>query len=83
MMDENSQEQSVDAHGIQESARENLTTEHKPLDQGLGTITGSDKDASNNFQAALDRVQLLENGHRELTSLFQYVWQSIDSLVHS
>lgn len=71
MANENSQEQLVDAQDTQGSAQESTNAEHRALDQALGTVTGSDKKGAHDAQTALDRLQLLENAHRELTSLVQ------------
>lgn len=44
--------------------------EQKVLDEGQETINGSDVDTSHDLQTALDRIRLLESGHKELMSLF-------------
>lgn len=71
MANKNSQEQLVNAQDTQGSAQESTNTGHKALDQALGTVTGSDKNGAYDAQTGLDRLQLLENGHRELKSLVQ------------
>ena len=83
MANENSQEQSVDAQDIPGSTPEGTNTEQKAPDQILETMTGSAKVASHDVQAALDRLQVLEKGYMELTSLVQYVWQSSHCVLHS
>ena len=83
MANENSQEQSADAQDIPGSTSEDTNTEQKAPDQTSGTMTGSAKVASHDVQAALDRLQVLEKGHRELTSLVQYVWQSSHGPLYS
>ena len=69
MANEKSQEQSVNAQDISGSTQESTNTEQKAPDRTLGTMTGSAKVASHDVQAALDRLQVLEKGHMELTSL--------------
>ena len=83
MANENPQEQSVDAQDIPGSTSEGTNTEQKAPDHTLGTMTCSAKVASHDVQATLDRLQVLEKGHIELTSLVQYVWQSSHDLLHS
>ena len=73
MANVNSQEHLVDAQDILESTQEGINTEQEAPDQTLETLTSSAKVASHDVQAALDRLQVLEKGHMELTSLIQYV----------
>ena len=73
MANANSQEQLVDAQDILGSTQEGTNTEQEAPDQTLEKTTSSAKDASHDIQAALDRLQVLEKGHMELTSLVQYV----------
>ena len=71
MANEHSKEQLVDAQNTRGSAQGTTETEHETLGPALETMSGSDKDISHSIQAALDRLQTLENGHRELTSMVQ------------
>ena len=73
MASDNSQEQSVDAQDSPGSTPEGSNAEPKAPNQTIGTMTASAKVASLDVQAALDRLQVLEKGHMELTSLVQYV----------
>ena len=83
MASTNSQEQLVHAQDIQGTTQEGTNTEQEAPDQTLGTLTGSTKVASHDVQAALDRLQVLEKGHMELTSLIQYVKRSGHGLLHN
>ena len=83
MANENVQEQLVDPQTTQGSAQESMETQVEALDSALGTMTDPDRNASRDVQAAMDRLQLLETQHRELTSLVQYVWQSSRRLLHN
>ena len=83
MANENSQEQLVEVQGIKGGAQESTDGERKALDQTLDSITGSDKDASQDVHTALDRIQLLEDEHMEMMSLVQYVYRLNHSVLHS
>ena len=83
MANENSQEQLVEVQGTKGHAQESTDGERKALDQTLESIRGSDKDASQDVQVALDRIQLLEHEHIELMSLVQYVYRLCHSVLHS
>ena len=78
----NSQEQPNEEPDTRRLSQGSTNAEQKALDQAHGTMKGSDDDASHDLQAALDRIRLLESGHREMTSLFQYVWKSSDDLLY-
>ena len=71
MANEDSQGQLVNPQDAQGNVQGSTSTEQKALDHALQTLIGSEKDNSNDVQAALDRVQLLENAHRELKSLVE------------
>ena len=83
MANTNSQEQLVHAQDIPGGPQKPTNAEQQALDQTLETLTSPAKATSHDFQAALDRLQVLEKGHIELTSLIQYVLQSGHGLLHS
>lgn len=73
MANASSQEQLVDAQDILGSTQKPTNTGEQAADQTLETLTSPANATSHDFQAALDRLQVLEKGHMNLTSLIQYV----------
>ena len=83
MANESSQGQLVNAQDAQGSVQGSTSTEQKALDPTFEPLTGSEKDTSHDVQAALDRLQFLEDGHKELMSLVKYVLQPSHNLLHN
>ena len=71
MANRDAQEQLIDRQDTLGSSQESTKTEYKAMDHAQEKKIGSDKDVALDVRVALDRVQSLENGHRELKSLFQ------------